>query len=451
MAVDFKEYVIGEIAQVIGGSTPSTTDDSNFGGDIPWLTPKDLSGDHERYIKRGERNLTKKGLASCSAQILPKNSVLLSSRAPIGYLAIAANPIATNQGFRSLILKPGFDHEFVYYWLLENKEELERHSTGSTFKELSGSALKGIKIAAPPLPEQRAIAHILGTLDDKIELNRKMNETLEAMARALFKSWFVDFDPVRAKAEGRDTGLPKEITGLFPDEFEDSELGEIPKGWENTLLDDLVEKTLGGDWGVDEATPERNSMVFCVRGADIPDLQSGGRGNMPLRYIKTSSLEKRMLKEGDLVIEISGGSPTQSTGRTIIVKKELLQRLDVALICSNFCRAIRPKDNLYSNFMYLLLRFLYKNNEFFQYENGSTGIKNFAFSAFSSSYKFGLPSQPLLIKFNAQVAQQLERLQRNAAQNVTLAALRDVLLPKLISGELRVPEAERLVEQEAFV
>ncbi len=204
MAGEWIETTIGDIADVYGGSTPSTKDPENFDGDVPWLTPKDLSGPHPRYVKRGERNLSEKGLRSCSAQLLPANTVLLSSRAPIGYVAIAANPITTNQGFRSLVVKQEYHHEFLYYWLKANVEELERHASGSTFKEISGSSLRKIRLRLPARrEEQRAIAHILGTLDDKIELNRRMSETLEQMARALFKSWFVDFDPVRAKMEGR--------------------------------------------------------------------------------------------------------------------------------------------------------------------------------------------------------------------------------------------------------
>ncbi len=203
MAGEWRECRIGEIADVVGGSTPPTKDPSNFNGDIPWLTPKDLAGSHDRYISRGERNLSRKGLERCSAKLLPPGTVLVTSRAPIGYVAIAKNPIATNQGFRSLIPKPGIDSEFLYYWIKANVEELRRHASGSTFQELTGSAFAQLRIRVPPLPEQRAIAHILGTLDDKIELNRRMSETLEQMARALFKSWFVDFDPVRAKMEGR--------------------------------------------------------------------------------------------------------------------------------------------------------------------------------------------------------------------------------------------------------
>jgi type I restriction enzyme, S subunit len=236
MVGEWREYRIGEIADIVGGSTPSTSDPSNFNGDIPWITPKDLSGPHERYVSRGERNLSRKGLESCSAQLLPAGTVLVTSRAPIGYAAIAKNPIATNQGFRNLIPKPGFDSEFLYYWVKAHVEELQRHASGSTFQELTGTALAQIRIRVPPLPEQRAIAHILGTLDDKIELNRRMSETLEAMARALFKAWFVDFEPVRAKMEGRWQrgqslpGLPAHLYDLFPDRLVDSELGEIRRG-----------------------------------------------------------------------------------------------------------------------------------------------------------------------------------------------------------------------------
>ncbi|MBI4653788.1 MAG: restriction endonuclease subunit S [Nitrospirae bacterium] len=196
MGDKWKEYKIDDIAEVVGGGTPSTKEADNFGGTIPWLTPKDLSGYSYRYISHGERNITENGLANSSAKILPVHTVLLTTRAPVGYVAIAKNPVTTNQGFRSLVLREGFNPEFVFYLLKINTEFLKNHASGTTFGELSGSTLKSLKFLFPPLPEQKAIASILGALDDKIELNRKMNETLEAMARAIFKSWFVDFDPI---------------------------------------------------------------------------------------------------------------------------------------------------------------------------------------------------------------------------------------------------------------
>lgn len=324
------------------------------------------------------------------------------------------------------------------YELLKNASQVGTPGIGQPL-----SSLKGIEIPLPPLPEQRAIAHILGTLDDKIELNRQINETLEAMARALFKSWFVDFDPVRAKAEGRDTGLPKEIADLFLDSFEDSELGEVPKGWRVGVLDELTDVVLGGDWGGDEPTPEKTMVTRCIRGADIPDLQAGGLGKMPIRYLKPSSLEKRRLEEGNLVVEISGGSPTQSTGRPVLVSERLLRRLDAPIVCSNFCRLIKPQQKIYSKFIYLWLRALYTNDEFLQFENGTTGIKNLAFTLFSSSYKLCIPPLSVLAMFDEQVSLLFARQQTGAAESGSLTNFRDTLLPKLISGELRVKDAER--------
>ena len=193
------------------------------------------------------------------------------------------------------------------YWLLRTpqyRSYCRAHATGTTNLGLAREDFLAFP-APEPTAAQRAIAHILGTLDDKIELNRRMNETLEAMARAIFKSWFVDFDPVHAKAEGRDPGLPEHIADLFPDRFEDSELGEIPAGWGVGVLDQYTDSVIGGDWGVAEPMEDRSEKTLCIRGADIPSLQVGGIGKMPARYVKSSSLKKRQLDDGDLVIEIS--------------------------------------------------------------------------------------------------------------------------------------------------
>lgn len=221
----WKPHKLSEIGSVVGGATPSTTVDAYYNGDIPWLTPKDLSDFHERYIERGERNITKSGLNSCSAQLLPAGSVLFSSRAPIGYVAIAKNPIATNQGFKSIIPNPEkVDSLFLYYLLKYNKDNIEAMGSGTTFKEVSGATMKNIEVYLPEdLDEQRRIAEILGSLDDKIELNRRINANLEAQAQALFRSWFVDFEPFR---DGP---------------FVDSELGKIPQGWKVGNLLDIAE------------------------------------------------------------------------------------------------------------------------------------------------------------------------------------------------------------------
>ena len=299
----WREYSIGEIAEVVGGGTPSTKVPENFDGDIPWLTPKDLSGPHDRFIERGARNLSQQGLDSSSARLLPAGSVLLSTRAPIGYVALAKNPISTNQGFRSLKVKDGFSAEYLYYWLTANTDELERHASGTTFRELSGSSLKGVRIHLPPLDEQRRIAHILGTLDDKIELNRRMGETLEAMAQALFKSWFVDFDPVRAKAEGRPTNLPPDLDALFPASFHDSELGEIPDGWDVLRAGEAL-TVLGGSTPSTKEPAYWNGRHCFATPKDLSLLQSPVLTETA-RYITEAGVDKirsRLLPRGTVLL-----------------------------------------------------------------------------------------------------------------------------------------------------
>ncbi|MCO5382141.1 MAG: restriction endonuclease subunit S [Methanosarcina barkeri] len=186
---------IGDIGNVIGGGTPSTKEESYYNGAIPWITPKDLSNYSSVFIEKGERNITKEGLENSSARLMPAGTVLFSSRAPIGYVAIAKNEVSTNQGFKSIVCNENFANNiFVYYSLKYNAKKIESISSGSVFKEVSGTALKNFKIIVPTLEEQDRIANILYSLDQKIDLNRQMNNTLEQIAQALFKRWFIDFE-----------------------------------------------------------------------------------------------------------------------------------------------------------------------------------------------------------------------------------------------------------------
>jgi type I restriction enzyme S subunit len=225
----------------------------------------------------------------------------------------------------------------------------------------------------------------------------------------------------------------------------DSELGEIPEGWGVGVLDDYIKSTLGGDWGTDSITSENNVAVQCIRGADIAALNAGGMGKMPTRYIKTASYEKRKIHPGNIVLEISGGSPTQSTGRSTLVTEEILQRSNLPLITSNFCRAIQFGGIQQSLYISYLLKHLYANDEFLQYENGSTGIKNFAFTLFCSEHPIVLPMSAILVHFEAMVRNFHKRPAMVRAESDIIEDIRDSLLPKLISGEIRVPEAEHLL------
>lgn len=179
---EWKKCTIADIGTIVGGATPSTKKTENYeNGTIAWITPKDLSAFSRRYITNGERNITEIGIKSCSAQLMPKNTVLFSSRAPIGYVAIAANELCTNQGFKSVVPNKNIDPLFLYYLLKYNKEKIKNMGSGTTFKEISGATMRNIEIVIPvSLSEQKAISSVLGTIDDKIEENRKINKNLVA-------------------------------------------------------------------------------------------------------------------------------------------------------------------------------------------------------------------------------------------------------------------------------
>ena len=188
---DWKKVKLSELGTIVGGGTPSTKKEEYYGGNIPWITPKDLANFGERYIEHGNRNITLAGLENSSAKILPAGSILFSSRAPIGYIAIAANNVSTNQGFKSIIPNSNVDSLFLYYLLKFNKDKIENMGSGTTFKEVSASIMKSIEVFIPTeIVEQRKISAILGAIDDKIENNKKINHHLEQMATSIFENMF---------------------------------------------------------------------------------------------------------------------------------------------------------------------------------------------------------------------------------------------------------------------
>ena len=344
-----------------------------------------------------------------------------------------------------------FDTRYIY--LLVTQDFLTNYLHGiaenntSAYPALRPQDITDLEFEIPPISDQKLVADFIENLDDKIELNQKMNQTLEEIAKTIFKSWFVDFDPVRAKAEGRPTGLPSEISDLFPDELVDSEIGEIPKGWETTVLSNQLLFVLGGDWGKAEESEETPHKCRCVRGADIANLQKFAWSGMPTRYLKNSSFQKRSLQDWDIVFEISGGSPTQSTGRSVLVTEQLLNSYKTSITTSNFCRLLRFTNPKSALFHYQKFRSSYDKDEFFMYETGTTGIKNFGFKYYSEQIPYSLPPSALLNEFFEIAQPMIEKSGFNMRENMALSELRDTLLPKLISGELRIPDAEKFVEE----
>ena len=348
------------------------------------------------------------------------------------------------------IIRPdsaNLDADYLRYYLVAPIIQtllLSWAGSGGTRNALTKGMIEWLEVPIPPLREQRAIAHVLGTLDDKIELNRRMNETLEAMARALFKSWFVDFDPVRAKMEGRWRRgeslpcLPAEYYDLFPDRLVDSELGEIPEGWEvkpfGTLLDDVI----GGDWGKERQDSSSSEQVSIIRGTDLPSLSNGTDGSVPLRFTTQKKARRRMLQDGDIIIEVSGGSPTQPTGRSMLITRDILSRFPGVVVCASFCRRLRPCTWAKGLLAAQHLDFLDSIGKMWDYQLQSTGIANFQMKRFLEDEGLIYPGDILAAAFADLVGPMVRHTTRNESR--TLSTLRDVLLPKLVSGEVRVWE-----------
>jgi type I restriction-modification system specificity subunit len=274
-------------------------------------------------------------------------------------------------------------------------------------------------IRLPSISYQREISTVLKSLDDKIELNRRINDNLEQQAQALFKSWFVDFEPFKGR------------------KFVDSELGMIPEGWRVGTLNELIISTLGGDWGKEDAIGNYVKKVSCIRGADIPEIRQGNRGDMPTRFILNKNFLNKALKAEDLVVEISGGSPTQSTGRICQISDTLLKKYDDVVICTNFCRAIKTKRP-YSQFIYYLWEYLYKRGVMFLYENGTTGIKNLDINGLLEKEIIVIPDENTVHKYTGICNLFSQIVQSNGYESERLVKLRDTLLPKLMSGELKI-------------
>jgi type I restriction enzyme S subunit len=318
------------------------------------------------------------------------------------------------------------DPRFLFYLL--TTLDLNNWRAGSGQPLLNQDILSRIPAVVPPPIEQRAIAHILGTLDDKIELNRRMSETLEAMARALFKSWFVDFDPVRAKSEGRDPGLPKPLADLFPDSFEDSELGEIPKGWEVGTLGDVVEYLRDNENPLD--SPDQLFRHFSIPAFDEGQWPSSELG---------ASIKSQKSRVPPGVVLLSKLNP--EIERVWLVDVQPGDRA----VCSTEFLVLAPRSPYGRTYAYCALRSPSFRQEL---EGLVTGT--------SKSHQRAQPSAILglaIVKPLAALSAAFERISCPLVDRTlecrrecrTLAALRDALLPKLISGELRIEDPKRFL------
>ena len=420
------------------GKTPQTKIIENFGDAIPFITPRDM--DNQRFISDTERYLSEIGTASVKNSIIAANSVLVSCiGSDMGKSAIAKYQSVTNQQINSIVVHDDFDFNFIYYNLSFRKTEIRGIAGGSAQPILNKSDFSQIKISVPPLPEQKAIAHILGSLDDKIELNRQMNETLEAMAQALFKSWFVDFDPVIDNALAAGKPIPDELSeraeqrkavqhddnqavrALFPDEFVlTEEMGWIPKGWKIGTFDDHSQLIMG-------QSPEGSS--YNSDGVGVALINGPVEfGDYFTKKVKWTTEPNKMCQDRDLIVCVRGST----TGR--YVKSDGIYCIGRGVCSIRGKESQSFSDYWFKNTLPDLLRFT--NGSTFPSWNGPT-IKSF----------ISIIADPKIVnRFEEIVAPMLSKQAEVTNASLSLSLLRDTLLPKLLSGELRIPDAAALVE-----
>ena len=376
---------ISEIGTVVGGGTPSTKNPDYWGGDIPWISPKDLTDYKSVYISKGENFLTEKGLKS-GTRLLPKNTLLFSSRAPIGYVALAANPICTNQGFKSIVCdEKQVVPLYLYYYMKANLDYIKLFGTGATFPEISGKTMGKIKVEIfKSLDVQHRIASILSTYDTLIENNTKRIRLLEKMAENLYKEWFVRF--------------------RFPGHENVEMENGLPKGWSRGSLSDVCEFKRG-----------KNITSSEMEEGNVPVISAGLE---PSGYHSCSNVRG---------VNVTMSSSGANAGYIAIHYSDIW-----AADCSYIKEA--TTDNIY--YVYELLNNI--RNVINNFQRGAA--QPHVYPKDVNRIKLILPSKELMLKANGRLEIMHKEIYNLQKQNSLLACQRDLLLPRLMSGKLEVKE-----------
>ena len=388
----WKKCRISDIGTVVGGATPSTKKPENYeGGSIAWITPKDLSSFRGRYISNGSRNITEEGLRSCSAQLLPSNTILFSSRAPIGYIAIAQNELCTNQGFKSVIPNDDTHPLFLYYLLKYNKQNIENMGSGTTFKEVSGKTMKNIEVIVPTdFSEQTRIASVLGALDDKIEVNEQINNNLEQQAQALFNDFFFS----------RDT---------------------LPTGWKKGSLLDIADYLNG--LAMQKFRPSENKLGIPV--LKIRELRQGMCDDNS-ELCSANIKPEYIISDGDVIFSWSGS-------------------LLIDFWCGGQCglnqHLFKVTSSKYDKWFYYAWTKHYLNKFIALASAMATTMGHIKRGELAKSEVL-IPSDEDYKYLGSLLRPMYNLIISNRIENVRLADLRNELLPKLMSGELNVSEIE---------
>lgn len=408
---EWKEMKISDLVEVIGGGTPKTTISEYWNGTIPWLSVKDFNTGN-RFVYNTEKCISEIGLNNSSTKMLDKGEIIISARGTVGALAQLGKSMAFNQSCYGLRANSITSNDFIYYSLKNIMGSIKQNTHGSVFDTITKDTFDILKISLPPLPEQKAIAHILSTLDQKIEVNNQINKTLENIAQTIFKQWFVDFEfPNGAKEPYKSSG----------GEMVESELGMIPKGWEVKSLDDVADFLNG--LAMQKYPPINDKDSFPV--LKIKELRQGFTDDNS-DICSNMIDEKYVINDGDLIFSWSGS-------------------LMVDFWCGEKCglnqHLFKVTSEKYNKWFYYLWTKHHLNKFIDIAKSKATTMGHIKRKDLTDS-KVIVPTNKEFHKIENIVQPIIENMIYKNIENKKLMKLRDSLLPKLMSGEIRVPIEE---------
>lgn len=429
--------LLTDMARLESGHTPSRRHEEYWGGDIPWVGIKDATSNHGRVIFETCEYTNDLGIKNSAARVLPKNTVCLSRTASVGYVVVMGRPMATSQDFVNWSCGPELDYRFLKYALLAEGDALLRFASGSVHQTIYFPEVKAFHIATPELAEQQSIANVLSALDNKIELNRRMNDTMEAMTQAIFKDWFVDFGPVRRRLEGASDptvilgGLVPpaasgiDVTALFPDRFCDTGL---PEGW--------VPATLKSVCSVNDESWKASNHPSEVNYVDLSNTKWGVIEEATLlSWMKAPSRARRVARPGDTIV----GTVRPGNGSYAYISE------DGYTVSTGFA-VLRPVRPEYANAVYIAATRKANISRLANLADGHGGAYPAVNPSVVLATEFPFPGEDVLLAFNTFTAPVRARIEQAKRESRTLAETRDYILPKLMSGAVRVRNAEKMAE-----
>lgn len=421
----WKVYKLGDCVKFLSGGTPSKQKPEYWDGSIPWVSCKDMK---TTYLYDSQDHITEAGAANGTRIVDPETILIVVRGMILGQhfpVAMTKRRVAFNQDLKALQCSSAVNTTFLFYWLQANSYEIlgladeAAHGT----KRLQSDRLQNFPLNLPPLATQYKIATIFSAYDHLIENNTRRIKILEEMARSLYDEWFVKF----------------RFPGYEQTKMVDSELGLIPKGWELKAVGELLSYHIGGGWGQEEESSQYPTPAYVIRGTDIPEARYGNVDKCPFRFHAISNFKSRKLEVGDIIFELSGGSKEQLLGRTLLISQYLINLFNEDIICASLCKLIRSnREIIFSELLYLHFLKIYSNGRIGQYQVQSTGISNFKFSVFLENELVIVPNFQYQTKFMKLVTPMFDLIQNLGVKNANLRRTRDLLLPKLITGEIDV-------------